>query len=73
MACVCHYTTVNYNTLGTLVKTIGGELSGLYGSQIPADFNVFHKTPSYFFFLSVFSVILLFSTYLNCHWNKCAF
>lgn len=51
MACVCHYTTVNYNTLGTLVKTIGGELSGLYGSQIPADFNVFHKTPSYFFFV----------------------
>lgn len=65
-ACVCRDTTVNYSTLATLVKLLV-KSSGLYGSQISIYFNVFHKTHFVLF------LILLFSSYLNCHWNKCAF
>lgn len=71
-AYVCYDTTVNYSTLGTLVKLL--LRSSVVCIHPRFRFTSMYSTqPIQFFVCFVFNFILSFSTYLNCHWNKCAF
>lgn len=69
---VCHDSNVNYSTIGTQVRLL------VRSSVVCVDpsnpFTVMYSTITILFLFCLFLICFFsFSTYLNYHWNKCAF